>query len=211
MFNRAVKSLSLTAILLFVTSHVHEASVARVEQPNLASPEINIKSVEFFAWHHKGAKKEYVKLERWLASSSPPSFDIVCEIENAGMLANDYVVLTHGEFIVAPKDEYSEADLGRLKDEVSWGQVTTMNDIKMEVVSHLLPKETRRVKIRGLNVGRVAKDFSGSDESLWPWLLRMNVRVETRDGVSLAKGQAILPLVPARFDIRRRVINSSQR
>ncbi len=196
--------MSLTAILLLVTSHVHKASVARVEQPNLANPEINIKSVEFFVWHRKGGKKEYIKLERWVASTSPSSFDIVCEIENAGALANDYVVLTHGEFIVAPKDEYSEANLGKLKDEVSWGQVTTMNDIKMELVSHLLPKETRRVKIRGFNIGRVARDFSSSDERLWPWLLRMNVRVESRDGVSLAKGQAILPLVPARFDIRRR-------
>lgn len=166
---------------------------------NQANVEVVIKSVEFVFSIEKTKGKQFEKVERWdvaKIANNQNSFDVVCEIENKGKFENDFVVLTNGDFIVAPRNKYSEADLDKLAEEVAWGQATSMNDVKAKVVQGLKPNETRKIILENFKIGDVIKNFSSGEDSLWAWLFRINVRVENRNGEKIAERQAILPIVP---------------
>jgi hypothetical protein len=204
MFCKTLKLLILILIISLISSCIKNGYEVRSQEPaviNQAESEVVIKSVEFVFSSQKTNGKQFAKIEKWdvaKIANNQNSFDIVCEIENKGNSSSDFVVLTSGDFIVAPRNKYSEADLGKLVEEVSWGRVTSMNDLKAKVVKHLKPGETRKIIFENFNIGDVIKDFSSGYDSLWAWLFRINVRVENRDGEKIVERQAILPIIPKR-------------
>lgn len=174
---------------------------ARSEQNSSPTPskQLAIGAIEFFAsW-----KGSYIKLERWKDTSDPKVphpevFDVLCEIDNKGDSAiqdSDFIILTTVDFIIAPTYLY-QGDVQRIIQDHNWGRVNTVDDIKMEKVPYLEPKGTTKVKIEGLELGNLHKQFNGEDDTLWPWALRVNVRVLSRDMTQVALGQAILQMIP---------------
>lgn len=168
--------------------------------PNPSNKQLAVGPVEFFAsWNGS-----YIKLERWKDTSDPnvphpQVLDILCSMENKGDSAiqeGDFIILTTMDFVVAPTYLHN-GDVNKIVNEVGWGRVRSMDEIKMEIVPYLKPKDHAQIKIKGFNLGTIVKEFSGKEDTLWPWALRVNVRVVSRDMTPVALGQVVLPVIPA--------------
>lgn len=170
----------------------------RTPTPN--SAQLTVGPIEFFAsW-----KGSYIKLEQWKDTSDPKvphpkTFDILYLIENTGssvIQQGDFIVLTTIDSVVAPTYLHG-GDVNKIINEVGWARVAAMDDVKMEMVPYLEAKGSAKAKIEGFELGGLLKQFSGEDDTLWPWALRVNVRVLTRDMTQVAVSQATLPMIPS--------------
>lgn len=178
---------------------------------------LSLSSVGLYAWwwseqqlksgvgEKSAAKKaSYIRLERWKDTSDPKiphpeSFDVLCQIKNESDSAvqdGEFIILTTIDFVVAPTYLHN-GDVEKIINEVGWGRLVTMDDVKMEKVHYLRPKETAEIKIKGFHLGRLLKLYNGEDDTLWLWVLRVNVRVLSRDMTQVGLGQAILQMIPA--------------
>ena len=106
------------------------------------------------------------------------------------------VVVTTVEFIVAPTYVYS-GDVNKVIEDHNWGRVGSMDDLRLERVPFLRPYAHAQLKVKGFDLGNVIKEFNGKDDTLWPWALRVNVRILNWEMTSIAVGQVILPVYPA--------------
>lgn len=182
------------------TQQAATASFEQTSAPTASNKQLAVGPIEFFAsW-----KASYVKLERWKDTSDPnvphpEAFDILCPIENKGNSAiqeGDFIILTTIDFVVAPTYLHN-GDVSKIVNEVGWGRVGSMDDIKLGIVPYLRPQDRAQIKIKGFNLGRVIKEFNGKEDTLWPWALRVNVRVLNRDMTPVALEQVVLPVIPA--------------
>ncbi len=175
---------------------------AHSEQNSSSTPsnkQLAVGPIEFFAsW-----KASYIKLERWKDTSDPKVphpevFDVVCQIENksdSAIQEGDFIILTTIDFIIAPTYLY-QGDVHKIIQDHNWGRVNSVDDVKIEKVPYLKPGERAQIGIKGFNLGKTLKQFDGEDDTLWPWALRVNVRVLSRDMTQVALGQAILQMIP---------------
>jgi len=180
-----------------------ERKPANSQQNNIANPNnqpLVIGSVEFFAsWNGS-----YIKLERWRDTTDPKVphpevFDVICQIENQGNSAvqyGDFIVVTTFDSVVAPSYLH-RGDVNKIISEVAWARIGALDDVKMEVVPYLKLKGSTRVRIPGVKLGALIAQFNGEGDTLWPWALRANVRILTRDVVQVATSQAVLPMIPS--------------
>lgn len=161
--------------------------------------QLTVGPIEFFAsW-----RGSYIKLERWKDTTDPKiphpeTFDILCFIENKGnsvIQDGDLIILTTVDSVVAPTYLHG-GDVNKIIDEVVWTREAQMED-KMEMVPYLEAKGSTKVKIGGFKLGSLSKHFNGEEDTLWPWALRVNVHVLTRDMTQVAVGQATLPMIPS--------------
>jgi hypothetical protein len=187
------------------TTGTRQAGIAASEQSTPDTPRnreiaVAVGPLEFFgSW-----KGSYVKLAKWKDTSDPniphPAvFDVLCTIENKAdsvIQEGDLVVLTTVDFIVAPTYAYS-GDVNKVIEDHNWGRVASMDDVRLERVPFLRPHDHAQLKLKGFDLGRVVKEFNGKDDMLWPWALRLNVRVLNREMTPVALGRIILPVFPA--------------
>ena len=159
---------------------------------------VTVGSVETFgSW-----KGSYVKLDKWKDTSDiphPSVFDVLCTIENksdAAIQNGDLFALTTVEFIVAPTDVYS-GDVDKVIEANTWSRIVSMDDLRLERVPFLGPHDHAQLKLKGFDLNKVIKEFNGKDDTLWPWALRVNVRVLNRDMTPVALGRVILPVFPS--------------
>lgn len=205
-----------TIILLFVVStalscgrsqaiepSTHQASIASPQQTRAdtaANKQIALRSVELFGtW-----RDTYVKLDRWKQTDDPnvphpELLDVLCTIENksdSAVQRGDFLILTTVDFIVAPTYVYS-GDITKVIADHSWARVASMDDVRLEQVPYVRSHKQVQLKITGLNLGKVVKEFDGKDDALWPWALRVNVHLLSRETTAVASGQTVLPVIPA--------------
>jgi hypothetical protein len=185
----------------------------KMPQAGLATPEqskqdstsnrqiaVAVGTVELFgSW-----KGSYIKLARWKDTSDPnvphPAvFDVLCTIENQAdtvIQEGDLVVLTTVDFIVAPTYAYS-GDVNKVIEDHNWSRVGSMDDLRLERVPFLRPHDHAQLKLKGFDLAKVVKEFNGKEDTLWPWAVRVNVRVLNREMTPIALARAILPVFPA--------------
>lgn len=173
-------------------------SQKRAAEPS--NKQIAVESVQLFGlWN-----RSYSKLDTWKESNDPQVphpelFDVLCTIQNttdSAVQQGDFVVVTTVDFITAPTYAYS-GDINKLIDEHNWGRVASMDDVKLEPLPYVPSHDKAQVTIKGFNLRKVVKEFSGKDDALWPWALRVNVRLLDREMTPVAKGDVILPIMPS--------------
>ncbi len=102
------------------------------------------------------------------------------------------LILTSMDSLVAPTSQYGLSDLENVKSTIGWGRDTRVDDVKLVRVPWLQPRERRLVRISGFDLRPMLKDadtggpFDGRSYALWPWWIRVNVRVETTEGDRVA-------------------------
>jgi hypothetical protein len=184
----------------------NQRSSGRIEQPGinidavrlLVSPHAsNRKPVEIAGWHES---KEFLLL---------PSrkFDLVCRLsEDDASHRDDFLVKTTIDFLVAPPSaQFERLTPDQLGQEVSWGQVTEMHDLKSVSVYSLSPGQSRTVSIRGFDLAGVMAAFPANDHApLWPWLMRINVYVQDRSGNEVGSTHRMFSLRPYESRIQNR-------
>jgi len=131
------------------------------------------------------------------SSPHPDTVDVVLELYNGASdqyASDELLILCTLHTIIAPTNQYGLEDLQEIRTSLSWGM---QEDVKMTVVKPLAAGETRRVRIAGFNVQKLVKLYGGEDDSLWPWWLRVNLRIEEMKGENVAKASTELPLIPS--------------
>lgn len=176
-----------------------------------ATPLVRIEATQLF---YDGASKHprrveingWQETERYVLAPST-KFDVMCKLVGArSLLASDFIVTITMDFLVAPeRKEFSDLAPAQLEEQVSWGQVSEMKDIRSEAVYALRPGERRSVAIRGFDLSKVMSAFPPhEDGSLWPWLLRVNVHVRDREGNQVDRQQRVFSLKPTAGRIESR-------
>ena len=161
---------------------------------------VAIESTQIFAWW----SGKQVRLERWKDTRDPKvphpkSFDVICQIRNEGLSAiqdGDLIILTTLESVVAPTYLHG-GDLKAIMNEVHWSREAAVDDLKLEKVPYLQSNSTAQIEIKGFDLGNLLQQFNGENDTLWPWALRVNVRILSRDMTQVALGQVVLPMIPA--------------
>jgi hypothetical protein len=165
---------------------------------------LEIRDVKLFAWQadHKNRKHEEIQAFR---ETQPrrltPSerFDVECKVVGGDDLTGDYFLWTTVDFLVAPVTRaYEQMDDNELGSSVGWGQVTEMRDLGATPIYFLRPDETREVTVKDLDLREVLAAFPVGDVGeLWPWLIRVTVHVQDRDGKQMAVAERTLRLSPS--------------
>jgi hypothetical protein len=139
------------------------------------------------------------KLEAWRdrrGSPHPATVDVMLEIQNTDdhiTGTDDFVALTTTDSLIAPTNSYGLADLDKMRTTVGWARE---DDLKMASIKWLKGGETRSIRISGFDIQGLLKFFADDPSSLWPWWIRVNLRIEDRDGDRVATGDVALPLIP---------------
>jgi hypothetical protein len=88
-------------------------------------------------------------------------------------------------------------DIHEIASIAGWGQLAEMDDLRGVPIYALNAGETRRVTIRNLDLGKVLSSFPvGNAGNLWPWLLRINVRIQNRAGKQVVAVERTVPVWP---------------
>ena len=119
--------------------------------------------------------------------------------------SDELVVWTSIDFVVAPASQANERlEISQLATSASWGQITEMKDVQAVVLDRFLSLEPTHIVFSESDLGPVLAAFPlGNAGNLWPWLMRVNVHVQDRDGKPVADAECIVRLWPSRARLGR--------
>ncbi len=182
-------------LVLAVSGGVAEASDAQ------------IKSVSFQTCISKAECSDMVRWSEPAHASRPLGIRVVAKIVDATNDSEEFFLLTTTEYMIAPAYAYSVADFEKLRtgNEVSWGQLTSDDDMRVFVLRGLQRDMDRAVTLRTLNLQKVLKTSFSESDALWPWLVRVTARLVNRQGQTISVQSGVLELVPSAE--RARVFN----
>ena len=175
-----------------------------IEQEHVKSASIAIKSVQLFGRQSSPKRKEPTALKEFREAGNGridpvTKFDVVCEIGGElDLSTQDLFLWTTVDFLIAPVTEaFEKMGIEQIGSNVSWGQVAEMDDFKAIPIYLLRAGEIRRVVIRGFDLEKVLASYPvGNPGNLWPWLLRVNIHIQDRDGKQIASAARIVRLWP---------------
>ena len=162
-----------------------------------ADPEIS--SVRFETC---SSPRKCTAVSRWSErqhTSANEVLKVVCSIANASSLDDEYFLLTTTDYLIAPVFAYSINDFERLRsgNEVSFGQLTQDNDMRTFVLHRLQRGTKREVVLRELDVRQLLRlTHSDPEDSMWPWLVRVNARLVDRQGRTVSSQAGLLEVAP---------------
>jgi hypothetical protein len=203
-----IRALQVTLLLLpfcfLLAAQETEKSAVVPQQSHNDQKNIEITSVRLFGWQSVGNKRKYTELKEFretkgLHLAPTAEFDAVCEVSGElGLSAGDFFLWTTVDFLIASvTQEYEKMETDQLGSNVGWGQDTTMHDLKAVPVYFLRAGETRRVVVKGFDLGKVLASFPVGDAgNLWPWLIRLNIHIQDRDGRQITSAERIVRLWP---------------
>ena len=148
------------------------------------------------------------KLDEWRdrsGSAHPPTVDIAFEIRNAGdrvFGSDDFVALATADSLIAPTHSYGLADLDKMRTTVGWNRG---DELRMTIIRWLKGQETRFVRIRGFSIQQLLNQFEDGSTALWPWWIRVNLRIEDWGGEQVAAANVALPLIPSDRRLAERI------
>jgi hypothetical protein len=179
-------------------------SVAAPQHDYADRKNLEIKNVRLFGWQRVNNKRQYAQLKEFretrdLHLAPTAKFDVVCELSSGPDLsAGDFFLWTTVEFLIAPATrEYEKMEIDQIGSSVAWGQVSEMQDLKAMPIYLLHPGETRPVVVKDFDLGKLLAAFPVGDAgNLWPWLIRLNVHIQDRNGRQITSAQQIVRLWP---------------
>jgi Carboxypeptidase regulatory-like domain len=179
------------------------ASQLGTVQSQSETKDIHITNVKLFTWLGGGDKRKYEELNEFREAKDlhiPGSnFDLVCEVTGEPELSSgDFFLWTSVDFVVAPvTQEYESMDTAQLGSSVAWGQVTEIHDLRAEPIYFLRPGETRHVTVKDFDLERVLAAFPvGNAGNLWPWVLRINIHIQDREGTQITSASRVVRIWP---------------
>lgn len=168
---------------------------------NAAAEDPQIRAVRFQLC---AAKQTCTPIERWTETtpgSAPSKIRVIAEVKNTANLEDDYFILTTTQYMVTPLYAFSAADVPKLRagGQVSWSQLTRDDDDMRAYVLHKLQHDTlRMVPLRTLDLGSLLKKaFSDPEDCMWPWIVRVHVRLVDRAGNTMSSSSGDLDLLPS--------------
>jgi hypothetical protein len=190
--------------LFYAVAEIADSGLKGEKSDSCILTNVRISNIKLFSWKDVAHKKvnsrvnEFREMEDLhLVPSS--KFDVICEVSGApDLAADDFFLWTAIDFLVAPvTPEYDKMQTDQLGLAVGWGQLSEMQDLKFTPIYSLRPDETRRVVVKDFDLAKVLAAFPVGDAgNLWPWLMRLEIYVQDRNGKQIAAAQRIVRLSP---------------
>jgi hypothetical protein len=203
-----IRALLFTGLLLtrcdLGEAQAQEAHAVASSQSTTDEKAVEVTTVTLSASQAHGQKKSYSEVNEFRETKElhlvpADKFVVDCDfVGKAGLSAEDFVVWTTIDFLVAPATrKYEEMDINQLGTSVSWGQVTEMRDLRATEIHSLRPGQTVHLSMSEFDLRPVMAAFPlGDAGNLWPWLMRVNIHVQGRDGNHIAQAERTVRLWP---------------
>jgi hypothetical protein len=167
-----------------------------------ASDKIEVKNIKLFS--SKAGEQKYAEFQEFREAKDlrlyPSSqFEVICDVEGAPDLSDgDFLLWTTVEFLVAPATRrYEKVDPDVMAAEVGWGTLAEMADLKLIPIYSFGPGQTRRVVIKGFDLKKAVAAFPiANPGNVWPWLIRLEIHVQDRNGRHIGSAERIIRLFP---------------
>jgi hypothetical protein len=185
-------------------AQAQNANVVASSQSTTDEKAVEVTTVTLSASQARGQKKSYSKVKEFRETKElrlvpADKFVVDCDVVGKAVLsAEDFVVWTTIDFLIAPATrKYEEMDMNQLAASVSWGQVTEMRDLRATEVHSVRPSQTVHLSISQFDLRPVIAAFPPGDAgNLWPWLMRVNIHVQGRDGNPIAQAERTVRFWP---------------
>jgi hypothetical protein len=189
--------------LFFTVARIAVSGLKGNKDKACASEKIEIKNIRLFS-RSKAKEHEYAEFQEFREAKDlglfPSSqFEAICDVKGEpDLLAGDFLLWTTVEFLVAPATRrYEKVDPDAIASEVGWATLAEVADLKPISIYALGPGQTRRVVIKGFDLKKAVAAFPiGNPENLWPWLVRLEIHVQDRNGKQIGSAERIVRLFP---------------
>ena len=189
--------------LFYTVARIAVAGLKGNKDDACASEKIEVRNIRLFS---RSKAKEYAEFQEFREAKGlelfPSSeFEAICDVKGEPDLwAGDFLLWTTVEFLVAPAmRRYEEVDSDAIASEGGWATLAGVADLKPIPIYSLGPGQTRRVVIKGFDLKKVVSAFPiGDPENLWPWLIRLEIHVQDRNGKQIGSAERIVRLFPDR-------------
>jgi hypothetical protein len=193
-------SLLMQAALPGRTEKPVAASGAQVSDSAIQVTEVTVDAAEIVA-----GKSAYAEVHEFRENQNQDlrpaaKFMVNCAVKaKTTSNSEELIVWTTIDFIVAPATPANERlSINELAAEVSWGQITEMQDVESTVLDGFDSSEPTHIVFSESNRGPVLAAFPlGNAGNLWPWLMRVNIHVQDRNGKPVAQAERIVRLWPS--------------
>jgi|HubBroStandDraft_6_1064221.scaffolds.fasta_scaffold46040_3 hypothetical protein len=176
-------------------------AAAQSTAPSPSSSHISISSIRLLSSRTAAAKSVPSELTEWQESTdSPKHFAVACPISDLpGFEWQDLLLWTTVNFVVAPADQhYASLSIEELGEQVGSGLVTSMQDINAVPLYDLRPGRTRKVVLGRFALGPLLATFPPTEkDNLWPWVMRITIHIQDRDGHQIASESKSFLLQPS--------------
>jgi hypothetical protein len=189
--------------LFFTVARIAVSGLKGNKDGACTSEKIEVKNIRLFS-RSQAREQNYAEFQelqeakdRRLFPSS--QFEAICDVKGEpDLLAGDFLLWTTVEFLVAPATRrYEKVEPDAIASEVGWATLAEMADLKPVPIYYLGPGETRRVVIRGFDLKKTMAAFPISNPgNLWPWLVRLEIHVQDRNGKQIGSAERIVRLFP---------------
>jgi hypothetical protein len=187
--------------LFYTVARIAVAGLKGNKDDACASEKIEVRNIRLFS---RSKAKEYAEFQEFREAKGlelfPSSeFEAICDVKGEPDLwAGDFLLWTTVEFLVAPAmRRYEEVDSDAIASEGGWATLVGVADLKPIPIYSLGPGQTRRVVIKGFDLKKVVSAFPiGNPGNLWPWLIRLEIHVQDRNGKQIGSAERIVRLFP---------------
>jgi len=189
--------------LFYTVARIAVAGLKGNKDDACASEKIEVKNIRLVGTSKAKEHAEFQEFREAKGLGLFPSsqFEAICDVKGEPDLwAGDFLLWTTVEFLVAPAARrYEKVEPDAIASEVGWVTLAEMADLKPVPIYSLGPGETRRVVVRGFDLKKAVAAFPiGNPGNLWPWLVRLEIHIQDRNGKQIGSAERIVRLFPDR-------------
>jgi hypothetical protein len=189
--------------LFFTVARIASSGLKGNKDGACAAEEIEVKNVRLFG-RSLTREQKYAEFQEFrevkdLRLFPSTQFEAICDVKGEpDLLAGDFLLWTTVEFLVAPATRrYENVEPDAIASEVGWATLAEMADLKPVPIYSFGPGETRRVFIRWFDLKKAVAAFPiGNPGNLWPWLVRLEIHIQDRNGKQIGSAERIVRLFP---------------
>jgi hypothetical protein len=187
--------------LFYTVARIAVAGLKGNNDEACASEKIEVKNIRLFSTSKAEEHAEFQEFREAKGLGLFPSsqFEAICDVKGEPDLwAGDFLLWTTVEFLVAPATRrYEKVDPDAIASEGGWATLAGVADLKPISIYSLGPGQNRRVVIKGFDLKKVVAAFPiGNRGNLWPWLIRLEIHVQDRNGRQIGSAERIVRLFP---------------
>jgi hypothetical protein len=190
--------------LFYTVGRIAVAGLKGNKDESCTPQKIQIKNIKLFSRTNTGGEWKYTPFEEFreakdLRLSPSTQFEAMCNVKGEpDLITGDFLLWTTVEFLVAPAHQrYEKLQPDTLASEAGWGTLAEMADLKPVPIYSLSPGETRRLIIKGFDLKKAIAAFPiGNARNLWPWLVRLEIHVQDRNGKQIGSAERVVRLIP---------------
>jgi len=178
------------------------------------SKSVKIDSLEFYCWwwgkeqmgkglfddDKQPPKNTYTKMEEWRYGDvnflHPDKIDIVGNIANNTYLPQELLI----EAQISFKVEYWEKVMNTPDNMYALDKIPWSGKVNLERKELLLqPQEKADVTFKDFNLRAVIDKYENDDKNgdLWPWEMKVEIKIKSKDGKKINESEKIIQIVPA--------------